>query len=149
MVQVVDDQGCFVCGPNNPIGLKLVFRHDEDRSFCSLSIPACFQGWKDVIHGGIVATLLDEVMAKAAHHSGYTAVTADINVQYKKPTPADTPLELTGRVVDRQRRIVFTEGELRLSDGTLLAGASARFFINSDQRTAKTPESPLRTKGAQ
>ncbi len=129
MIQPIDDNGCFVCGRDNPHGLKLSFTFHEDLAGCRFSIPGHFQGWQGIIHGGIVATLLDEVMAKAAHHAGYSAVTTDMSVQYKKPTPADTPLRLTGRVIDKQRRILFTEGELCDDDGILLASAQARFFI--------------------
>lgn len=130
MPQTTDDQRCFVCGPDNPDGLKLSFSFVDSQAQTSLSIPARFQGWQGIIHGGIVATLLDEVMAKAVRFAGHQAVTVDISVQYKKPTPADVPLRLSGRVTDIQRRIVSTEGELRAQDGGLLACAKARFFIS-------------------
>lgn len=129
MTRAIDDNGCFVCGRNNPHGLHLSFSYQDDQALCHLSIPGHYQGWQGIIHGGIVATLLDEIMAKAAHHAGYMAVTADISVQYRKPTPAGTPLLLKGRLIDKQHRIVLTEGELCAEDGTLLASAKARFFI--------------------
>ncbi len=130
MKQITDDDGCFVCGRDNPHGLKLSFRLENNEARCSLSIPVRFQGWQGIIHGGIVATLLDEVMAKAAHFAGYAAVTVDMAVRYKKPTPADTPLLLSGRVVEQQRRILITEGELCHNDGTVLASGRARFFVS-------------------
>jgi len=129
MKQTSDDNHCFVCGCENKHGLGLTFSYKDDTALCSLSIPGHFQGWSGIVHGGIVATLLDEVMAKSAHFAGFTAVTAEISVKYKKPTPADTPLRLFGRVVKQQRRILHTQGELQCEDGTLLASAEARFFI--------------------
>lgn len=124
-----DDNQCFVCGENNPIGLKLTFRYEDQEARSDLTIPAHFQGWKGITHGGIVATLLDEIMAKAAHFAGHTAVTMEITVTYKKPTPAETPLRLTGRVVEQRRRVLLTEGEILDQGGTLLASAKAKFFI--------------------
>ncbi len=130
MPQTTDDQRCFVCGPDNPDGLHLTFSFVGNQAQSFLSIPTRFQGWQGIVHGGIVATLLDEVMAKAVRFAGHQAVTVDINVQYKKPTPVDVPLQLSGRVTEIQRRIVSTEGELRTQDGTMLACAKARFFIS-------------------
>jgi uncharacterized protein (TIGR00369 family) len=124
-----DDNQCFVCGQDNPIGLKLSFRYEDGEARCDLNIPAHFQGWKDITHGGIVATLLDEIMAKAAHHAGHTAVTMEITVSYKKPTPAETPLRLTGRLLEQRRRVLLTQGEICDQSGTLLASAQAKFYI--------------------
>lgn len=126
--QAQDDNHCFVCGKQNQSGLQLDFALEEDEVRCRLSIPAVYQGWQGIVHGGIVATLLDEVMAKAAHFAGITAVTAEITVQYKKPTPAERPLVLSGRVLEKQRRILITTGELKTSENVLLASARARFF---------------------
>ena len=99
---VKDNNNCFACGKKNPIGLRLdiqtveVEHPDEDgadllvRTECTP--PVHFQGWADVIHGGIISTLLDEVITYVAiAHFGGPAVTAQLDIRFKQPAPVSSP----------------------------------------------------------
>ncbi|HVA38508.1 MAG TPA: PaaI family thioesterase [Candidatus Dormibacteraeota bacterium] len=124
----VDDGNCFACGVHNPTGLHVRFEPEgEDGVRAGVSIPAQFQGWKGIVHGGIVMTLLDEAMAHAAARTGAAGVTASVNVRFRAPSPVDAPLELRGRVVELRRSVLTVEATLADGAGTVLCEASGKF----------------------
>lgn len=129
MPSIEDDKNCFVCGPDNPVGLHLTFQESEDEIHTRLRFPAHFQGWKGVTHGGLVSTLLDEIMAKAVQARGMYGVTAEMSVRFRRPVPTETDVVVSGRVTDQRGRLAFTEGEIADTEGNVLASAKARFFI--------------------
>ena len=109
---------CFVCGAANPIGLRLEFSFTGDgASQAELILPDHFEGYPNVIHGGIVSTLLDEVMAKAVLHSGKVAFTARLQVSFRRPVPANTTLHLEGRIVSSKTRTIITAARLYDTSG--------------------------------
>jgi uncharacterized protein (TIGR00369 family) len=90
---------------------------------------ACaFVGWSDKVHGGIIATLLDEVMAWAPSSFDSWAVTAEMSIRYRSPAAPGEELSAVGRVVDRRRRIYEVRGEVRASDGRLIAEGTGRYL---------------------
>ncbi len=124
-----DNNRCFVCGPANPHGMKLTFRYPgEGVAESDVIFPGHLQGWGNVAHGGLVSTVLDEVMIKAAAHSKYKCVTGEITVKFKKPTLVDQPCLLQGRVIEAKRKLVFTEGSLSDEKGQVLATAKGKLF---------------------
>ena len=84
---VRDERTCFICGEKNPIGLKLRLRTDPERgeSAADVTFPADFQGWSGIVHGGLVASVLDEALIYAAGAKGHTCVTGEISVRCGKP----------------------------------------------------------------
>lgn len=121
---------CFVCGRENPVGLHLQFYedHEHERVVVPLVIPDRYQGYPGIAHGGILATVLDEVSGRAlmmASADNPFWVTAKLELRYRKPTPTETPLEAIGWVVRRRRRTAEVAGEIRLEDGTVTVEASA------------------------
>jgi len=79
----VDDGRCIGCGPESRLGLRMRFDVNEDRSVESrVTVGPDFQGWRDVVHGGVVALLLDEAMAYAAGANGIVGVTADLTDRF-------------------------------------------------------------------
>ena len=96
---VRDDRTCFICGEKNPIGLKLRLRTDPERgeSAADVTFPADFQGWSGIVHGGLVASVLDEALIYAAGAKGHTCVTGEITVRYVKPASTGVPYALKGR----------------------------------------------------
>ena len=80
---------CFVCGKNNPNGLRLSFEIDKEKQILKTTFVASptYQGWDGIVHGGILCTLLDEAMANLVYELGYQAVTASIEIRFKKPPP--------------------------------------------------------------
>jgi len=124
----IDDGNCFACGVDNPIGLHLRFEPDGDDAVrARVRVPRQFQGWRGILHGGIVMTLLDEAMAHAAARTGAAGMTASVNVRFRKPSPVDAPLELRGRVVERRRNVLSVESSIVDADGTVLCEANGKF----------------------
>jgi uncharacterized protein (TIGR00369 family) len=93
-----------------------------------LAIPRDFQGWQGIVHGGILATLLDETCAYAAKGLVAHVVTIEMTVRYKKPVPLETELLVTATVVSRRRKIIEVKGEIEIG-GELYAEANAKMFI--------------------
>lgn len=118
---------CFACGPNNPIGLKLQFHFEGDKFVARFTPRREHQGYDDVMHGGIMSTLLDEAMAKLVYEKGHTALTADMHVRFKKPAKIGEELTVSGWIVSEVRRIINCAAEARNPEGELVAEADAKF----------------------
>ncbi len=125
-MEFVADQMCFACGSANPVGLKLTFHHDGEDYVTTFTADRVYQGYHGVLHGGIMATLLDEIMARAVWASYGPAATAKLEVRYRRPAPTGQPIEVRGCIlaVRRNARVFETTAAARLADGTLLAEAT-------------------------
>ncbi len=125
-----DDRVCFVCGEKNPAGLKLRLRTDPKRgeSAAEVTFAAHFQGWAGIVHGGLVATVLDEAMIYAAAAKGLKCVTGEITVRYVKPVSAGVTYGLKGRFLEDKGRIVLAESVLVGGDGQEVARATGKLF---------------------
>jgi uncharacterized protein (TIGR00369 family) len=120
---------CFGCGETNHTGLRLKFLVDENHAIlCHARIPERFQGPPGHVHGGIIATLLDEAMSKANRQFGILAMTRQMEVEYLKPVPLDTPIRITAHHRSASGRKHHCEAEIAAEDGTLLARARALFI---------------------
>ena len=120
------DHNCFACGGTNPIGMRLRIELGEGTARATWTAGDDFVGWSDKVHGGIIATLLDEVMAWAPSSFDSWAVTAEMSVRYRSPALPGERLVATGRVVERRRRIYDVAGEVVGADGRVIAeGAGA------------------------
>jgi uncharacterized protein (TIGR00369 family) len=122
---------CFGCGQGNESGLRMTFRRTGDAS-CEAEyvVPDGYNGAPGVVHGGIQAALLDEVMGVSAHLAvgdNSPNVTAEFNLRYRRPTPTNTPLVIRGRLVRRDDPNLFLEGEIVDADGEVLTRAEARW----------------------
>jgi uncharacterized protein (TIGR00369 family) len=120
---------CFACGRDNAIGLKLEVRRDGDAVRTEFTPGEQYQGWPGVVHGGIICTMLDEVLGYAAGFQGLYAVTARMDVQYRKPAMVGKRLLLSAKVTSVSGRDVRSEGQIRDEDGTLVAEAQAELRI--------------------
>jgi uncharacterized protein (TIGR00369 family) len=119
---------CFACGIENSCGLQIHFYDNgENEVHANFTVPEQFQGYPGVVHGGILATMLDELLGRAvmARDPNTFMVSAKLTVRYRKPVPTGQPLELSGKVVRRRGRIATSKAEIRLPDGTLGAEAEA------------------------
>ncbi len=127
-----NDGMCFGCGHANEHGLRLAFRRTPDGGVETVvEAPTYLRGPDGVIHGGIQAAILDEVLGMAAHlgSGGEKAhlVTVDFRLRYRRPAPLETPLTVRGRLVKIEDRDYFVEGEILGSDGKALTSAEARW----------------------
>jgi uncharacterized protein (TIGR00369 family) len=119
---------CFACGTLNTHGLHLELHASEDVCWVELVLPERFEGWEGIAHGGIVCTLLDEVMAWALVDHDLWGVTARMSVEFRRPVPIGRPVRAEGRVVSVRRRLVEAEGVvLDGTDGSVLARGTATF----------------------
>ncbi len=125
-VEFVADQMCFACGRDNPFGLHLTFRDEGDMSVTTFVSVAAHQGYKGIVHGGLMATVLDEVMVRFVWQKYGSAATAKLEVRYRHPAPTETPIEVRGWItaVRHGGRAFETAAEARLADGTVLAEAT-------------------------
>jgi len=131
----IDEQAghCFGCGPANPEGLHLVFTLGAEDGLpiatAQVNLTRLHEGPPGHIHGGIIATLMDEAMSKLNRPLGVIAMTRHMEVDYLRPSPLHCELVLTGRHVRREGRKLFHEAELKLPDGTVLARAEGIFIV--------------------
>ena len=120
---------CFVCGAENPAGLQLRFRVEGDEirfNFCPHQKHTGYQG---VVHGGIIASALDETMFWAAAFGPRRFfVSVDMNVRYARTVVAGQPHVLVARITGAKRKLCLTEAELRTADGHVCASATGTFF---------------------
>jgi uncharacterized protein (TIGR00369 family) len=130
---------CFGCGGANARGMKLVFEADEanQRITGHFRLGPEYQGATGFIHGGIIATVLDEVMSKVSRFSNVRAVTAELTVEYLRPVRVDEELRAEGHSTSRNGRELYHEGEIRNAAGALLARGRGRFVIIDPERYNK------------
>jgi uncharacterized protein (TIGR00369 family) len=145
MREIPKYSGCFVCGDQNEIGLKAVFEYDGSVARTKVTARRMFEGYKDIFHGGILSTLLDEVMIKAILAEDILAVTAELTVKFKAPVPIGETLTFTGQITERRRRLFLTEGEAVGRDGTIYATATGKYIearpeLGAQLRTSLQPE---------
>lgn len=134
------DHNCFACGAENPIGMHLHIELGDATARTRWTVGDDFVGWSDKLHGGIIATLLDEVMAWAPSSFDSWAVTAEMSVRYRSPAVPGEELVAEGRVVERRRRIYEVTGEVRGADGRLVAEGSGRYLGASPSAKAELKE---------
>ena len=129
----IDEQAghCFGCGPANPEGLHLVFTLDPEAQTATarVNLTRVHEGPPGHIHGGIIATLMDEAMSKLNRLIGEIAMTRHMEVDYLKPSPLGRELVLTGHHLRRDGRKLFHEAELTTVGGTVLARGKGVFIV--------------------
>ncbi len=127
-----NDHYCFACGARNPIGLHLHFSYGEGTAEALFTPQQVHEGYPGLMHGGLVATLLDEVMAHAVISTHGTAATGDLRVRMRGGgVPVGAPVHLHGRVTGRRGRMVMVVGQIRDGEGKVLAEGEAKFMLMS------------------
>lgn len=119
---------CFVCGRDNPVGLKVRWDSDPEAGEirASVTIAGEFNGYPGVAHGGVLAAILDETAGRTVLMNGDfedLMVTAKLEIAYRQPTPTGTPLLVVGRLLRRSESRAEAEAEVRLPDGSVSARA--------------------------
>jgi uncharacterized protein (TIGR00369 family) len=130
---------CFGCGGANERGMQLTYEQDDavQRIRGNFRLGAEYQGGAGFIHGGILATVLDEVMGKVCRFRGVHAVTAELTIEYLRPVPVDVDLVVEGYEAEMTGRNLFLIGEIRDVSGKVLARGKGRFVIVDPKRVAK------------
>lgn len=128
------DRFCFCCGADNPHGLQLRIEHDGStgRVFTECALAERYQGYRGAVHGGLLVTLLDELMAHAAlRAAGGHAATARLEVAFRRPVPVGESLRVEAVVDKVSGRRIQTRGWIVNGRGVRLADASALFLTVS------------------
>ena len=133
MDQSVDELSghCFGCGPKNPEGLHLAFEIDQEAHTATARIvlDERYQGAPGYVHGGIIATLLDEAMSKLNRPLGVLAMTRQMDVSYLKPVPLRTELVVRSRFLRREGRKLFHEAELSNGSRMVLSRCTGLWIV--------------------
>ena len=129
--------GCFACGTLNEHGLQLELHAAAGRCWTELELAPRFGGWEGIAHGGIVTTILDEVMAWALIEHDHWGVTARMIVEFKRPVPVGSRIRGEGWVVEARRRIVTAGGHLLDADGQVLATSEGLYVAAPEAKKAE------------
>ncbi|TMF61501.1 MAG: PaaI family thioesterase [Chloroflexi bacterium] len=120
-------QRCFACGHRNESGLKLTFRRDGARIVADYTPAERYQGFPGVLHGGILATMLDETMGRTGALRQEWLMTGKLDIRYRQPAPIDQPLRVWGEIARERNGAIDAVGAVELMDGTVLAEARGMF----------------------
>jgi acyl-coenzyme A thioesterase PaaI-like protein len=126
---------CYACGVENESGLHMEFRREGERAICDYTPCAYQQGYPGRMHGGLVATMLDEAMGWAVYGAARWGATARLNVRFRQPVRLDAPLRVEAWIVNDRSRLIELRAELRDTGGKLLAEADGT-FMKLDERTS-------------
>lgn len=121
-------QKCFICGVSNPVGLKVRFYSVGDDSIeARVTFSEFYQSYPGIVHGGIVATVLDELIGRSmlAKDPNALMYTATFNLKYRQSVPLETEILFRGRILKDRGRIAQVQGEAVLPDGTVAVEAEA------------------------
>ena len=127
-MNLADDQMCFGCGSRNRIGLRLKFAVDEEKRLIQTRWTPTkqFQGYAEIVHGGMIALVLDEMMGNLLWKLKKPAVTAELTVRFHRPAHVGTPIACEAYVKEEQGRLFWMEAKAEDSTGRILATASAK-----------------------
>jgi acyl-coenzyme A thioesterase PaaI-like protein len=139
MIDNIPDQTCFGCGRDNPIGLQMQFETDEEKIYSFVTVPAAMAGWDTTVHGGILSTILDEMMGwSVIYLLGKIGVTKSMTVEFLKPVQAEQPLTAGGLiqevVSDRQ---VLVRGEIYNREAVLCTRSTGTFAAMTSQAAVR------------
>ncbi len=135
----VEGQTCFGCGENNPIGLQMQFLTDDDHVYSMVTVPSTMAGWDRTVHGGILTTLLDEIMGwSVIYLFKKIGVTKTMTVDFLKPLQVGRKLTIVGtiREIQSERQLLVT-GEIYSEEDVLCAKASALFAAMTAQAAVR------------
>ncbi|MDO9464925.1 MAG: PaaI family thioesterase [bacterium] len=128
-MKLEDNHKCFVCGKKNPDGLKIDFKVSDNRIQAEFVPRSSLQGYANIVHGGIISTLLDEAMGKLAFELGINCLTAEINVRFKNPAYVGKKYVLTGELLKKTHRIVFAKAKVQSESDLLIAEATGKLMV--------------------
>ncbi|MDR0577764.1 MAG: PaaI family thioesterase [Candidatus Accumulibacter sp.] len=130
---------CFACGANNPAGLHMDFHTDGRRVYSFVTVPPVMAGWSRTAHGGILSTMLDEIMCwSIIYLQGKMAVTQSMTVEFRKPVQVGQALTVIGAVEEIAGRRITARGEIHGPENTLCVEARGIFAAMPAQTAVRT-----------
>ena len=132
-LQLVKDRRCFVCGVENPHGLKVKVEFDGvDRVEAEFIAEDRYRGWSDYLHGGVLTLIFDEMLGWLSRYMGHDAMTARLEVRYRKPVPLGSRLTFNGVLEREIKGLLDIKLCAKLEDGTMVAEGNGRMMIIKD-----------------
>ena len=141
-IPILEGHDCFACGTNNPIGLKLEF-YRQDNFICSdVVLSRNHVGWQNMAHGGIISTLLDEIMSWTIIYLMKSfAVTRRMEIRYLRPVPVEVPLTVKGEMITSGKGNTCQAKAVLLNrEGKKLAWGKGEFAILSEEKLSIMPD---------
>lgn len=117
---------CFACGDKNPVGLKLKFKLEGETIKTKFNFQKVHQGYKNIVHGGFIALILDEVMGNLIYQCGKNGITAQLELRIKQPTLVGQTLYFTAWIEKEDKKIIYAKAEAKRKNGILVAYASSK-----------------------
>jgi len=134
-------KNCFVCGKDNPIGLNITFFRDQDKIRAEFIPESKHQGFEGIVHGGILFSILDEIMGRTAIITkDVMTMTVEINIKYRKKALVDEKIIFTAQMTKDLGRMTEAQAEARSEDGTLLTEAKGKFIVVSKEMQKEVEE---------
>ena len=132
---------CFVCGKDNPIGLNIVFFRDQNKIKAEFIPESKHQGFKGIVHGGILSSILDEIMGRTAIITrDVMTMTVEINIKYRKKALVGEKIIFAAQMTKDLGRMIEAQAEARSEDGTLLTEAKGKFIVLSKEMQKEVEE---------
>ncbi|MCL6516800.1 PaaI family thioesterase [Alicyclobacillus sp.] len=132
------DRHCFVCGDDNPKGLRIHFHEEKDGSVhATYRCESTHQGWPGIQHGGITSALLDEACAYVTYFRGLTCMTGQLTVQFHAPIHVGETLDIRARPTRVTRRLMDIEAEIVSAAGERKASAQAKMVVLTPRQQAE------------
>jgi len=121
---------CFACGPDNPIGLKIRFEMNDGRCTGQFTANKNHVGFENTVHGGIIYSALDDVVANVLYLQDIKAHTARCEIRYRKALEVGETINLAGWIDTKRRRLVVLKGEARTAEGDIvIADCESSFML--------------------
>jgi uncharacterized protein (TIGR00369 family) len=127
---------CFACGLENASGLRLRFYDDGEREvYADFTIAPDHQGYPGIVHGGIIAAILDEVGGRALMIGNPLRffVTVKLDIRYRQPVPVGQPLRAVGRLEKLRDRLATARAEIRTADGAGVLAEAELLLTNAPE----------------
>jgi len=132
---------CFLCGKDNPIGLKLTWSVKEDGSVRAEFFPKSeHQGYKGIVHGGIISALLDETMGLPSFVSGKIAMTVNLNITFRKQAKIGGKLIVIGEETGDRGRLIEAKGRVMNENNETIAEGTGTYYVLPDKQQKEVEE---------
>jgi uncharacterized protein (TIGR00369 family) len=129
---ILDDY-CFVCGKDNPKGLRVKFRYGNGHAEAEFVLDREYQGYKDIVHGGIISCIIDEACAYATLSLGVKAYTAKMYVRFRRPVRTGELLSVTSNAKMLKSKLIEAQAQIKDSRGNIVAEGDARFIVYDEE----------------
>ena len=125
-----DGYNCFGCSPDNPIGIHMEFYENRDEIISFWHPQTQYQGWVDTMHGGILATIIDETAGWVVFRKLQTSgMTTKLEIRYKKPVmTTERQITVRGRIAEQRRNLVTIDVRIENSEGETCVEGRATYF---------------------